>query len=168
MSSFEQVRRGLGQVWSSVMEGWDYLRQHAAQAMTRFNPVPRAGAVESPGQRAVMQAPRWALLAAEMKETDSSIIIRLEVPGMEHDDFDIAVVDDLLVVRGEKRFQRERTEGNYHVMECAYGSFERALPLPAAVDETQARARYRRGILEITLPKRQRASRKQRIRIETA
>ena len=165
MSPFEQIRHGLGQVWDSVMEGWDYLRQHATRAMTRFTPASRKREVESAEEHIMRQAPRWGMLMAEMRETDNDIIVRLEVPGMENDDFDITVDDGMLVIRGEKKFQRERAEGNYHVMECAYGSFERALPLPVAVTEAQTRARYRRGILEITLPKQQ-GSRKQQIRIE--
>ena len=148
------------------MEGWDYLRRHATRAMTRFTPQSRHREVESAEDHFMQQAPRWGMLMAEMRETDSDVIVRLEVPGMENDDFDIAVVDDQLMVRGEKKFQRERAEGNYHVMECAYGSFERTLPLPVAVSEAQASARYRRGILEITLPKQQ-VSHKQQIRIES-
>jgi HSP20 family molecular chaperone IbpA len=64
----------------------------------------------------------------------------IEVPGMESDDFDIQVVDDVLVVRGEQPVEREGTQGRYHVTEQAYATFERAVQLPAAVDEERARA----------------------------
>jgi len=63
------------------------------------------------------------------------------------------VRNDVLIIRGEKRFEREQNRGNYHLMECAYGRFERAIPLPAEVDEEKARADYRRGLLRVTLPK---------------
>ncbi|GIX30875.1 MAG: hypothetical protein KatS3mg124_1347 [Porticoccaceae bacterium] len=74
---------------------------------------------------------------------------------MDPEDFDVEVVDDWLVIRGEKRFEREETRGNWRVAECAYGSFERAIPLPAAVDPERARAQYRKGVLRVELPKRQ-------------
>jgi HSP20 family protein len=94
---------------------------------------------------------RWGVLAAEVKLDDDLVEVDIEVPGMESDDFDIQVLEDVLVVRGEKRVERERREGRYHVMERAYGAFERAVRLPVPVDEQGARASYRRGVLHITL-----------------
>jgi HSP20 family protein len=85
---------------------------------------------------------------------------------MEPDKFDIDVVDNYLVVRGEKRVQQEQREGRFHVMECAYGRFERALPLPVEVEGHKATARYRRGVLTVSLPKHERA-RARRIQINT-
>jgi len=79
--------------------------------------------------------------------------VRLEAPGLEREDFDIEVFEDTLIIRGEKRLTRERNEGRYHVLECAYGRFERAIPLPAEVEADRASARYRNGVLRIELPK---------------
>jgi HSP20 family protein len=59
----------------------------------------------------------------------------------------------VLIVRGEKGIQKEHTEGHYHVKECAYGRFERAIGLPDEVDSDQAQAGYKNGILRIELPK---------------
>jgi len=56
-------------------------------------------------------------------------------------------------VRGEKRFERELTEGRWRVLQCAYGSFHRTVPLPAAVRGDAARASYRNGVLKVELPK---------------
>ena len=72
---------------------------------------------------------------------------------MEREDFTVQVVDDVLVVQGQKRSKREETRGRYHVLECAYGRFERAIALPAAVDPDAAAATYRRGVLTVDLPK---------------
>ena len=63
------------------------------------------------------------------------------------------VQDDYLVVRGEKQMSQERTEGGYRISECAYGSFERAIPLPAGVEPDGASASYKRGVLRVELPK---------------
>ncbi len=80
-------------------------------------------------------------------------------------DFDLQVMDNFLVVRGEKKLHRERTVSHYHVKECAYGHFERAILLPDKVESDKAKATYRDGILPIELPKS--ASRRRRgIRVE--
>jgi HSP20 family protein len=72
---------------------------------------------------------------------------------MEKEDCEITVVENTLYLRGEKRFEREAVEGRYSVMERAYGSFERAIPLPANVDMENADASFRNGVLTIRLPK---------------
>jgi len=160
MSTLENMRRGLGQMRDSLVEGWQHLHDRAAQAVTRFNPIHRGGDVETREDLVMQRAARWGLVAAEMRETDTDIVVNLEAPGMEGEDFDISVVEDHLVVRGEKRISKERSEGSYHIMECAYGRFERVLALPVSVDEGKARAKYRRGVLTITLPKSRTAARR--------
>ncbi len=156
MSTLEQFRESLQQMVNNVSEGWQHLRERASRALTRFTPV-RRGGVESPADQAALHGARWSLLAAEIEEHGDELVVRLEVPGMERDDFDISVVDDHLVVRGEKRAEREQRDGRFYIMECAYGAFERVIPLPAPVDESRAKARYRRGVLTVTLPKTERA-----------
>ncbi|MGD2118594.1 MAG: Hsp20/alpha crystallin family protein [Chromatiales bacterium] len=164
MSTFEQLRNTLGKTWDSLSEGWNALRKRANQALTRFNPLAKSGDVETWEDQIMRHSADWGLVAAEVQESDNHIQVRLEVPGMEVDNFDIDVIDNHLVVRGEKHVQHEQKQGRYHVMECAYGSFERAIPLPAEVDADGAEANYRRGVLSITLPKHQRA-RSRRINI---
>jgi HSP20 family protein len=72
---------------------------------------------------------------------------------MNKEDLDIEVQDDALVVRGEKRFERENTDGRYRVMQCAYGNFRRVVPLPVPVLSDRAKAGYRNGVLRVELPK---------------
>jgi HSP20 family protein len=73
---------------------------------------------------------------------------------LEKHDFDIQVVDDkTLVVRGDKRFERESSEGRWRMVQCAYGSFQRRFALPAAVLADDAQASYRNGVLRIELRK---------------
>ncbi len=162
MSTLQQLRHGLGTAWDSLADGWRQLRERAGQALTRFSPVRRRGELETADEQVLERAARWGLMAAEVKETDDEVIVRLEAPGLEPGDFDISVIDDILVVRGEKHLERQEQRGRYHVMECAYGAFERAIELPASVDDSRAKARYRRGVLRITLPK-ARSSRTRRI-----
>ncbi len=152
MSTLADIGAGLERAWGSLAEGWQQLRQRASQAITRFNPLQRCGGVESVEDQLMQRAVRWGLVPAEVEERDDEVVVRLEVPGLEPDDFDIGVVDGILVVRGEKQMQREQERGRLRVMECAYGSFERAVPLPRPVDETGAKAKYRRGVLTVRLP----------------
>jgi HSP20 family protein len=95
----------------------------------------------------------WGVLAAEVSDDGDKVVVRLEAPGMAKDDFDLQVMDGYLIVRGEKRLEREETKGRYHVTECAYGHFERAIPLPDEVDTAKASASYKRGVLRVELPK---------------
>lgn len=160
MSTLNQLRDSLGRTWENLTEGWHKLRESAEHAMTRFLPLSKRQDLETWEDQVIRHSADWGLLAAEVQEDEDRVVVRLEVPGMDRDDFDIDVVDDYLVVRGEKRVEKDRHQGRFHVMECAYGSFERAVALPAAVDGNAAEARYKRGVLSISLPKHERARRR--------
>jgi len=147
VSRFQEFKEGLGRAFESLHEGWEQLRRRAAHAMTRFR---RAEQPENPGE---LDAPQWGLLAAELHERNDELVLRLEIPGMERDAFDIHVDDRMLTISGEKRLQREEKQGRYQIMECAYGRFERRIPLSCPVDADKARAEYRRGVLTVRLPR---------------
>lgn len=153
MSTLDQLREGLTKAWETVTDGWRELLERAGDALTRFHPRQSGSEVETREERIARSGARWGVLAAEVKVDEEQVEVDIEVAGMEADDFEIRVVDDVLVVHGEKKVQRERTEGRFHVMERAYGAFERAVRLPVAVDESGAKARYKRGVLHITLPR---------------
>jgi HSP20 family protein len=74
---------------------------------------------------------------------------------MDKNDINLEVEGDSLIVSGEKRFERESTEGRWHTLQCAYGSFRRVIPLPVPVKTEEARASYRNGVLRVELPKRE-------------
>ncbi|MFQ5468912.1 MAG: Hsp20/alpha crystallin family protein [Gammaproteobacteria bacterium] len=155
MRTIDHIKQGLGHTWENLSEGWHQLRDRATHALTRFNPVKQPGSVESAQAVVERNSSRWGLLAAEVMDAEKQVIVTLEIPGMEAGDFDISVVDDVLIVRGEKHAHKEHSEGRYYVMECAYGSFERAIQLPMVVDDSQAKAQYRKGVLKIFFPKHQ-------------
>lgn len=154
MSPLQQFREGIGMAWDALLEGWQQLFRRAGRAITRFYPRGRSGEMVSREDNAdVIRNVGWGVLAAEVVEDDEKILVRLEAPGMDREDFDIEVSDGALVVRGEKRYQREDAGSTWYVAECAYGGFQRVIPLPAAVDAKAARASYRQGVLRIELPK---------------
>lgn len=167
MNKMTDLKHGLEEAWHSVAEGWRQLRDRAAGALTHFGPGKSATAAPpQPSEPGHFPAANWALLAGDVFEDDDKVVVRLEAPGMDKQDFDLEVRSDALIVRGEKRFERESEQGRYRVRQCAYGSFHRAIPLPAPVEPGQASASYRNGVLRIELPKTEQA-RARRIEIRT-
>jgi HSP20 family protein len=151
----DDIRQGLSSFWDSVSEGWQHLRHSASSAMTSFKPgqhtdLPARADIDDPFY---IPSFGWSMLGGNLFEDDKRIVIRLEVPGLEKSDLDIEVQGEMLVVRGEKRFEREDTQGRYRTLQCAYGSFRRVVPLPAPVLNDQAKATYKNGVLRIELPK---------------
>ena len=103
--------------------------------------------------------------AAELFETDNEVVFRAEMPGIDPKSVDVTVSEDALTVRGEARAEEEQKGRNYYRRELRYGSYQRTVALPTAVQADQARAAYRNGILEVRLPKAERARAKS-IRVE--
>lgn len=155
MATLQQISEGVGEAWGGLMDGWRRLYRRAAGAITRYGPGGKGRQVADTQQarEVALRSAGWGVLACEVYDDNARVVVRLETPGMDKDDFDLQVLDDYLVVRGEKQMELERTEGGYHISECAYGSFERAIPLPAAVEIEAATASYRRGVLRVELPK---------------
>lgn len=91
----------------------------------------------------------------DISETDDDVIIKADIPGMDESDLDVSIVDNTLTIRGEKKQETERSGRTHHVLERSYGSFSRAMQLPVAVDADKVRATYRKGVLEIALPKKE-------------
>lgn len=153
MSTLEDLKSGLARAWEGVTEGWREFTSRAGDALTRFNPIHHTGDARNSANAVSQAGSRWGVLAAELHVGEDEVEVSLECPGMAEDDFSIDVVGDVLVVRGEKHVESTRNSGRYHIMERAYGRFERALRLPAEVDEHEAQASYQRGVLRIRLPR---------------
>jgi HSP20 family protein len=154
MSTLQQIRQDVTQAWDRVVDGWGQLFRRAAGALTRFTPGAHKGDVDGDSRREIAtRGSGWGLLAAEVFDDDDRVVVRLEAPGLDKSDFDLQVVDNYLVVRGEKSIASERTEGRYHIQECAFGRFERAIALPDEVDTGKATAEYKKGVLRVELPK---------------
>lgn len=89
----------------------------------------------------------------DIYETDEHIILKAELPGIKKKDIEIEINDDILVLKGESRFEKNVQEENYHRMERSYGPFQRIFTLPYIVDKDNINAKYNHGVLEITLQK---------------
>ncbi len=91
--------------------------------------------------------------SVDVTESDKEIRVTADVPGIDEQDLDIELTDNLLTIRGEKRQEKEEKESSYHLIERSWGSFQRSIPLPAGIEAAQAKARFKNGVLTITLPK---------------
>ena len=91
--------------------------------------------------------------AIDMSEDEKVYKISAELPGIDAKDIDVSVTGDMLVLKGEKRQEKEQKDKNYHFSERAYGSFQRAFELPGGGDRNKLTADFSKGGLTITLPK---------------
>lgn len=111
-------------------------------------PARRQGAVFSP--------------SIDVRENEKEIVIEAELPGMEEQDIDVEMRDDILTIKGEKKFEEEKKGENYYMAERRYGSFQRSLRVPDTVDPDRVEAKFDKGVLTVTLPKRPEAVREPR------
>lgn len=168
MATFQQLKQNIGHAWEHFAEGWENLTRKAASAITRFTAGDSLKKVsDDEHKELVSRNSGWGVMAAEVFDDDNRVVVRVEAPGMDSNEFELQIIDDVLIIKGEKRIDRERTEGHYHVKECAYGRFERAIGLPDKVDSEKAKADYKNGILRIELPKLEGKARK-RIKVQTS
>lgn len=95
--------------------------------------------------------------AMDVLETEDTVVLRAELPGLTEQDVEITLENNVLSLRGEKKFEHEEKEGSYRRIETRYGSFYRSFSLPTTVDQGKIDAKFRNGVLEITLPKAEQA-----------
>jgi HSP20 family protein len=93
--------------------------------------------------------------SVDIYENKDQIVLEAELPGMNREDFDITIENNVITVRGERRFEKKDEADSYHRVERSYGSFTRSFTLPQTVSADGAAAEYRNGVLRVTLPKRE-------------
>lgn len=89
----------------------------------------------------------------DVKDTGKSIVIDVELPGVDDKDVSLSLKDRVLTIKGEKRQSKEEKGENRYVMERSYGSFVRSVQLPASIDESKIEARFGKGVLTVTAEK---------------
>jgi len=102
----------------------------------------------------------WAP-AVDIYEQEGNIVLKAELPGLDAKDVDIRVENNVLTLRGERKFDNDVKRDHYHRVERAYGSFTRSFTLPAIVETDKIKAEYKDGILRVVLPKKEEARPKQ-------
>jgi HSP20 family protein len=89
----------------------------------------------------------------EVKESANDVRVSVELPGIDDKDLDVSITDKYLTIKGEKREEKESNTSGYYRMERTYGSFHRSIPFPCEIDKDKAKARFKCGVLTVTLPK---------------
>jgi HSP20 family protein len=117
-----------------------------------------------PGQSAGMERV-WSP-AVDMYETKDELVMKAELPGLTEKDIHLSITGDMLTLRGERVWNHDEKNENYHRGERWYGKFERTMPLPVAVQADKVKANYRDGVLTVTLPKAEEIKSKE-IKIDT-
>ena len=91
--------------------------------------------------------------AAEISETPEAVHLKIEIPGIEAKDLNLEVQADAVAISGERQSETKSETGGVTRSEFRYGSFRRVIPLPARVQNDQAQAEYKNGVVNLTLPK---------------
>lgn len=91
----------------------------------------------------------------DIYENKDQIVLEAELPGMNREDFDLSIENNVLTLRGERKFEKKDDNDNYHRVERSYGSFTRSFTLPQTVSSEGAVAEYKNGVLRVSLPKRE-------------
>jgi HSP20 family protein len=99
--------------------------------------------------------------ACDIYETDKEIIVKAELPGLKKEDVFVSIENNVLMLRGERKFGDEVKRENFHRVERTYGEFVRTFTLPTFIDTTKILAEFKDGLLMVTLPKREEAKPKQ-------
>ena len=102
----------------------------------------------------------WAP-AVDIYETENELVIKADLPDMNEKDLDIRVENNMLTIRGERKFEQKVKEDNYLRIERTYGSFSRSFGLPNTVNTEAIKAEYKNGVLTVELPKRAESKPKQ-------
>lgn len=120
------------------------LRQEMDSLFDRFfEGFPRLGITRRMGLTPVI----------DLYETKDDIIVKAEIPGIDSKDINISLSGDVLSIKGEKRQEKVDKDDNLHRVERSYGSFSRSVRLPCEVEEEKITATYKKGVLNVRLPK---------------
>jgi HSP20 family protein len=90
----------------------------------------------------------------DVRETESELVVEAELPGLDEKDVSLTLKEGMLTLQGEKKSEREEKKDDYHLMERSYGSFQRSLRVPDAIDADKVKATFDKGVLKVTMPKR--------------
>jgi HSP20 family protein len=141
----------------TVLTRWEPFREFATlqDRMNRlFNQQLSQGTGEEPLSAAFVPA-------VDVYEDEHAIELKIEVPGIDENDIDLRLENNVLTVRGERKFEKETKEENFQRIERRYGSFQRSFTLPNVVKSEDVQASYDKGVLSIRLPKKEAAKPKQ-------
>jgi len=117
--------------------------------------------------RSFRQLPSWGELAplearmpkVDVVDRDDEVLVRAEIPGVEKDNLDVSISENTVTIKGETKHEEKEEKGEYYRCEISQGAFARTVTLPDYVDTEKSKAKFKDGVLELTLPKIEKAKR---------
>lgn len=134
---------------------WDPFRE-LEDMSTRLNRMFARPAIGQANGKETMTVTDWAP-SVDISETDAEYLIKAELPDVKKEDVKVTVEDSVLTLQGERRQEKEEKNKKYHRIERSYGSFVRRFALPDQVDETKVKAEFKDGMLNLHIPKSEKA-----------
>lgn len=125
----------------------------------------RPGLWEWPPHLESVAAFRGGMPKVDVVDRDTELVVRAELPGVAKDDLDVTVTDDSVTLKAHTSHEEKEEKGEYYRREMSYGEYQRTVSLPHTVNGEKARATFNDGVLELTLPKVEKTSRK-KVKVE--
>lgn len=144
-----ELRNRMDRVFDDAMSGWG----RPLSSRRLFDPDLLGG---------TWPASRLGNEMIDVSDSEQSVEISAELPGMKEDEVDVTLADGLLTIKGEKKVEREEKKEDYFLAERDYGSFRRSFRMPETVDDNKVAASFENGVLKVSLPKRPEAKTKQK------
>ena len=126
--------------------------------LMRWNPTRRGMDLFNEFDRMVSEMSDWTprsnwRLALDVSENDDAFMVEAAMPGINPDELDITLEDNILTIQGETKSEKEVEESHYHLRERRYGRFSRSIQLPTAINADEVEAEYKNGVLTLNIPK---------------
>ena len=134
---------------------WDPFRE-LEEVSDRLNRMFARPAAPRTNGKETMIVADWTP-SVDISETDGEYLIKAELPEVKKDDVKVTLEDGILVIQGERRREKDDKTTKYHRVERSYGSFVRSFSLPDQVDENGVKAEYKDGMLNLRIPKSEKA-----------
>jgi HSP20 family protein len=170
MSKDIEIKRQHG-AFPAMSESWQGFRQEMDSLFDRFS----SGFESFPLQPFTNMRKLWspgiagfANLAVDVAEDEKAYTITAELPGVSENDIEVSVDDDMLVIKGEKRQEKNEHEKNRYLSERCYGAFQRMFSLPRGADGNKVEARFQNGVLVVTVPKTAQKTQARRVEVKAA
>lgn len=152
---------------TELRESMHYIQDRLHRALDRFRPARRDAEQDGESDAGpLVPRPVFSGPALDVEETDATVLVRAELPGLKANEFTVESTAGRVVIRGEKSEEREEQGRGFYRRERRAGAFVRSVALPCEVDPDGATAHYQDGVLRLSLPKTERAKARQvRIRV---
>lgn len=137
---------------------WDPLGELEAMS-GRLNRIFGRHAVPGAEGHDMLKMADW-MPSVDISETDKEFVIKAEIPGVKKEDVKVTIENGMLTIKGERKMEKEEKGKKFHRVERSYGSFVRSFRIPDGVDESKVKAEFKDGMMNVALPKSEKAKSK--------